>query len=183
MLAQYAKMRNFDLVIVECNHGGPHFGSTEHPDRMEALSKVGNAMLSSVGDNHDVVIYVESDLIWDAETICSLVEHVIGKPGVNYLHGECDVAAPLIFAGEHFYDIFVFRKDGDRFSPFPPYHSGLASYGLTDVDSAGSCLVMKGEVARRCRIRNSDVLIGFCADAKSQGYRICVDPSLRVNHP
>ena len=181
MLVQYARELGIDLELVDASHGGPHFGSTEHPDRLKALSKVGNAILGSVRQTDDVLIYVESDLVWEPDQILGLVRHVAGVPAGD--PPQTDVAAPLIFAGEHFYDIFVYRKDGERFGPFPPYHPGLAAYGLTDVDSAGSCLVMKAEVARQCRIRDNNVLIGFCADVRDKGFRISVDPSLRVVHP
>ncbi len=172
-----AKMAGqFELEIVTCNHGGPIYGSIESPQRMEALSKVGNAIFDSVRDNDDILVYVESDLIWDGVTISALIDHVI--------EGESDIVSPLIFAGENFYDIYAFRGlDGVRLSPFPPYHVSLKPIGLTEVSSAGSCLVMRGEIARKVRIVNHDALIGWCAEARRQGYKISVDPNLSIRHP
>jgi hypothetical protein len=127
-----------------------------------------------VHDEDDVLVYVESDLVWDAPTIVRLVSQV--KPGT-------DVVAPLIFAGEHFYDVWAFRKNGARFGPFHPYHSELNHDGLTVVDSVGSCLIMRGEVARRCRIIDDEALVGFSRDVWAKGYNIHCDSRERVRHP
>ena len=101
---------------------------------------------------------------------------------------ETDAArpvAPLIFAGEHFYDVFAFRDlDGERFGPFAPYsHAFFGGQKFIEVSSAGSCLVMKGNVARRCRVDDSAGLVGFCADARRQNFRIWVDSEKSVRHP
>lgn len=167
-----------DIQIVTFNHGGPIFGSTEHPERLNALSEVGNAILSSVRESDDILIYVESDLIWDAKIIISLIDTL------NVC--ELDVVAPLIFAGNLFYDVFVYRGlDGARFSPFPPYHTHLTlSESLpVEVESAGSCLVMQAEVARKCRIKDGRALLGLCKDVRDKGYHIFVDPTQRIYHP
>lgn len=170
-------------TIVDTTHGGPHFGSTEQPERMRTLSRVGNAIFDAVDPDEDILVYVESDLIWEASTIELLIQMVEAK-----LYGF-DVIAPLIFAGEMFYDVWGFRgMDGERFSPLYPYHSSLHNGGtLTDkpveISSAGSCLVMRGHVARACRIRNDYCLVGWCEDARQQGYRIGVTTSARVDHP
>jgi hypothetical protein len=163
--------------FVKCDHGGPVFGSTEEQARMDALTVVGNAILGGVNATDDILVYVESDLVWDAYTIKLLVDMVAGQ------RGGFDVVSPLIFAGPHFYDIYAFRKDGVRFSPFPPYHSDLNPYGLTEVDSTGSCLVMRADVARTVRMPPGGVLIGWCNQARAQGYRIGVTSELRVTHP
>jgi hypothetical protein len=170
-----AEFHDLAVQLVECNHGGPMYGSTEAPERLKALSQIGNAGLGSIRDTDDYVVYVESDLIWDGATIVRLL---------NRVSDEAHVVAPLIFAGEYFYDVFCFRKNGQRFAPFPPYHSELNHGGsLTQVDSVGSCLVMPGKVARECRIIEDNVLLGFCKDVWSKGYTVNVDASQKVVHP
>lgn len=164
------------VTVHKCSHGGPVYGSTEAPERMRALSRVGNAIFNGVNDDDDVLVYVESDLIWDPHTIGSLIDMAVRRDG-GY-----DVFAPLVFAGLSFYDVWGFRKDGARFAPFPPYHSGLAPTGLTEVDSAGSCLVMRAEVARTIRITNDYCLAGWCEAARGKGYRIAVHPEFRIQH-
>lgn len=161
----------------ECSHGGPIYGSTEDPARMRALSSVGNTILAGVTQTDDVLVYVESDLIWDAHTIGSLVD--IAFEGRD----NTDIVAPLIMAGDLFYDIWAFRRDGNRFSPFWPHFPGLYDTVSLPVDSAGSCLVMRAEVARQCRIRDDNALVGFCDDATSKGFNIRVDHRWVVRHP
>lgn len=172
------RRHNLNLSLITCNHGQRVFGSTEEAERLEALSQVGNAILSGVNQSDDILIYVESDLIWEAKTIAALIDTLMAC--------ELDVVAPLIFAGDNFYDIFVYRGlDGERFSPFPPYHKHLTlSESLpVEVESAGSCLVMRAEVARKCKIRDNNALLGFCKDVGENGYHIFVDPTQRIYHP
>lgn len=158
---------------VTYNHGGPWFGSTEAPERFKALQGVGNSILEAVPDDAGILIYVESDLIWSNTTLLALLDRVL----VDGL----DVVSPLVFAGEAFYDIFAFRKSGSRFGPFPPFHPELN--GLTEVDSTGSCLVMKADVARKARVSDHNGLVGFCDEARSKGFHVWVDPDQRIFHP
>ena len=177
--------RDIGFQLVTCNHGGPVFGSTEAPERMVALSKVGNAVFDAVRPDDDVLVYVESDLIWDAETIRGLIDYVTTRCEDVAEDAPIHVIAPMVFAGDNFYDVFAYRgSDGARFSPFPPYHSSLKpSIELVEVSSAGSCLVMTGEVARCVRIKDDNALVGWCAEARRRGYRIWVAPELRIAHP
>lgn len=161
--------------IVERSHGGPVWGSTEEPDRMRALSWVWNGFLDQVAPDHEAALYVESDLLWEAGTMTRLLAQL--GPGV-------DVVAPLVYAGQAFYDIYAFRGvEGERFGPFHPYHGTVRFDGLTEVSSVGSCLAMRGEVARACRIRNGDAVIGFCADVRERGWRVFADARERIEHP
>lgn len=161
--------------VIERSHGGPVFGSTEQPERFKALSYVGNGILENIHEDIDYLFYVESDLLWDAKTVLRLLARA----------QEVDIVSPLIYAGAVFYDVWGFRGlDGQRFSPFHPYHSSLKFGGeLTEVSSVGSALLMRGQVARECRIINDGCLVGFCEDARNKGYRIWCDSSLLVNHP
>jgi hypothetical protein len=163
--------------VIKCNHGQPNFGSTENPIRLAALSKVANALFSNITETDDVLIYVESDLIWDPRTFATLA--TIAYQRID----NFDIVAPLIFAGKHFYDTWAFRKNGERFGPFLPYHSELKLDRITEVDSVGSCLAMRSEVARSVRIKNDYALVGFCEEARNKGYRIGAHANLRVRHP
>jgi hypothetical protein len=181
---------NLDLTITTFNHGRPRYGSVEHLDRMSSLSKVNTTMLDSVKDTDGVVVYVESDLHWDPATVGQLISLLL-------VQSTYQVVAPMIFAGDLFYDVWAYRGlDGQRFSPFPPYHSSLARRDsaryftsdpcddqLLEVSSVGSCLVMHGEVARTVRITNGGALVEWCARAREAGHRIAVAPDLSVRHP
>jgi hypothetical protein len=169
----------YDLTcyLHDASHGGPVFGSVVSEERFKALSKVGNTMLGLVQPDDDIVVYIESDLIWNPETLLRL--------GSLVLDTHLDILSPLIMAGNDFYDVWAFRGlDGANFAPFKPYHSCLNEYSyLTEVQSVGSCLVMRGEVARECRIVDDECLVGFCRDARNKGYRVWVDPYSKVYHP
>lgn len=172
-IRKHSEHKRIAMTLVERNHGGPWFGSVESTERMRALSWVGNGILESVRENDDVLVYIESDLEWDAQVIIRLI---------SQLGSGIDVIAPLVFAGECFYDIWGFRKNGIRFSPFHPYHLDLNGTPVP-IDSAGSCLVMRAEVARNCRIINDMCLVGFCQDVWSKGYTLYCDPRERIFHP
>jgi hypothetical protein len=176
--AMLRSVQGIDIQVVKHEHGGPVFGSTEHVDRMVALSKICNAIFDAVNDKDDILFYVESDLIWDALTAQLLIEYAARR------EQGYDVFAPMPFAGANFYDVWGFRGlDGERFAPFAPYHSSMRDESLNEVSSVGSALVMQARVARKCRVKNDYCLVGWCEDARSKGYRIAVDPSLRIAHP
>lgn len=166
-----------ETEIIDVSHGGPDFGSTEAPERMVALSKVGNAIFDAVKEDDDILLYIESDLRWNAEVAETLI-HAAAARVAGF-----DVFAPMVFAGRAFYDIWGFRTlDGVRFGPFEPYSQALNSdWRVCEVGSVGSCLAMRGEVARKTRIRNDYCLVGWCEDARNNGYRIGVVPELRVD--
>jgi hypothetical protein len=175
-----ALVHNLRLHLVEHNHGQGVFGSTEAPERMKALSGLSNAGLDKVCDlsqGNGKIFYVESDLIWNVNTIMRLCERL-------NLSVDADAIAPLVFAGEAFYDIWGYRGlDGTRFQPFPPYHPSLKEKGLTEVSSVGSCFVMEAWVLRDTRIKNDNALVGFWEAARANGYRIFVDAGEKVEHP
>jgi GT2 family glycosyltransferase len=175
-LRDQAELRGIHLELVVCNHGGPVYGSTEATERMAALSKVGNCLLDHVRPDDDVLVYVESDLVWQAETVVKLIEQVMAER-------PADIIAPMVFADTAFYDIWAFRKNGKRFGPFFPYHDDAPRNGLVEMDSVGSCLVMPGSVARRIRMRNGGALVDLCADARAKGYKIAANLDMKVYHP
>jgi hypothetical protein len=169
-------LRPASAQFVERSHGGPVFHSTENPDRMKALSFVGNGILESVDDDIDVLIYVESDLVWDPKTMVHLIDRL--------RFPDVDMVSPLIFAGDLFYDVWGHRGlDERRLSPFHPHHPDVKFDGaLTPMSSVGSCLVMRGEVARRCRIIEDNALVGFCKDVRTKGFHIWLDATQKVRH-
>lgn len=178
-LIDLAKEFHITLHLVEHNHGGPVFGSTEALERMKALSGVGNAGLDKAHEltrGNGKVFYVESDLIWDADVVVRLSKALD-------MHVEADAIAPLVFAGQHFYDVFAFRgKDGERFAPFPPYHSSMNGKAV-EVSSVGSCFIMEAWMLHDTRIADGGALPGFWKAARAHNYRVFVDPAEKVWHP
>ena len=173
-LTTFGQGLGIPFELVTRNHGKKVFGSTEEPERMKALSYVGNGILESVREEDDALIYVESDLLWSPTTMVSLLQKL--GPGI-------DCISPLIFAGQAFYDIWAFRKNGHRFGPFHPFHGDLKFDEPTACDSTGSCLVMKGEVARACRIIDDEALVGFGRDVWAKGFTLYCDARERIFHP
>lgn len=169
------------VTLVQHNHGGAWWGSTEAADRLEKLSGVLNAALDGVSQKTDYVLYVESDLLWDPYQIRDLVDLI-------QVWRSFDIIAPLVYAGPHFYDVWGYRgMDGERFGPYPPYHASLARAAgqevVVEIQSAGSCLLMTGEVARQVRCHNGGALVGWCEQARAYGFQIGVAPHLRIDHP
>lgn len=161
------------------NHGYPIFGSTEKPERLKALSGVLREVYAGVLETDDVLVYVESDLLWNAGTIAELAEMA---------HRQADgfdIIAPLTFAAEAFYDIWGYRgTDSQRFVPFKPFHDSLPETGIGEIHSAGSCLVMRADVARAVdSTDNTNALVGWCAAARGAGYRIGCSVDHRIDHP
>ncbi len=168
-----------DWTLIDRTHGLGVFGSTEHPARLRGFGYAVNGVLQATPVVADVVVYVESDLIWEADMIYRLVDQV------GVMEGEpVDIVAPLCYAaGDTLYDTWGTRTtDGRRFSPHYPYWDELSFDGLNEVGSVGSCVVMCGNAARRCRC-DDEALVGFSRAARGLGYLIYVDPRERIQHP
>lgn len=175
MLLEEAQF-SMDALLVDVSHGGPVFGSIENAQRFKQLAYVGNKLLDCVPADADVVGILESDLIWQPETIVSLIERL------KYVHA----VAPLVMDDlTSFYDVFAFRKDGVRFTKTPPYHEGLdiGNAVLIPVDSAGSVLFAHGDLARKARLSDGEAIIGYCKGIYDNGGSIWLDTAQAVQHP
>jgi hypothetical protein len=174
--------KGLDTTIIKVEHGKT-WTRAYSPDisvRWEALSFVCNAALDKLKPEDDVLIWVESDLLWNPSVMLMLLEHLKTVPAV----------APMIFAQNGvFYDVHGFRKDARRFDVVAPYHPALAPGGLGNgqlvrIDCAGSCLIMRGEVARAIRFGDGDVhTVGLGLSIYSHGYSLWLDPRLHITHP
>lgn len=182
-LFERACFSGLGVLLLESNHGGPHYGSIVHPDRFRQLAQIGNVLLRAIPPDSAAVILVESDLIWTVETMMELIDHFIHTPNA--------VFAPMVFhsdPADRFYDTFAFRVWGEPFTNAAPYHPALVSRGpmpiaLLEVESAGSCLVMPAYVAKRVTVPEKDVIVGTCKQIRDQGFRIYVDPRAIIRHP
>ena len=137
-----------------------------------------------MGEDDDTIILVESDLIWSASDIGSLVE-------TSVIRGNA-IVAPWVFMrdrGEWFYDTWAYRKDGKRFDHAPPYfkpYDGKTApidRGIVEIDSAGSCLVFPAEIGRKVSVPESNELVGFCERAREYGYTVLLDSRVAIRHP
>src|SRR6478736_7593378 len=69
-------LSRFDALLVDVSHGGPDFGSVVHPVRFRQLAGAINRLWQCIPKSADYVMVVESDLIWSAHTLESLLNNV-----------------------------------------------------------------------------------------------------------
>lgn len=164
-----------DALVIDVSHGGKEYGSIEDAQRFKQLAFVWNKLLACVPQESDVVGIVESDLLWDAQTMLDLIAHTAYVPAV----------APMVMDGpDSFYDVFAFRKNGVRFTKTPPYHEWLDRCSdLVQLDSAGSVLFVRGDLAKQARFTESEAIIGYSKDIYQHGGSIWLDPQARIDHP
>ena len=167
---------NSDMLL-KVDHGGPKFGSVDHPQRWAQIALCCNALMEQVVLSGPL-IYVESDLIWAPEVMERLLEDLSVYPAV----------APMSMTktgdGFRFYDIFGHRgTDGERFTPHPPYHPDLATGApLVKIGSAGSCVAMQQKVARQVRFGDNDCIVGLGRDINRVA-SLWLDTRVQVEHP
>ena len=172
------KVRDGDTLL-KVDHGGPEYGSVDNPDRWAQIAYVCNAVLDQLHmDDKDRLIYVESDLAWPVQTM-------------TRLHYDLDtvgaVAAMSIQPSTgNFYDTWGHvGLDGERFSPHPPFHPSLARLregALTAIQSAGSCIAVRGEVVNAgVKFSSEDCIRGFCRTIRDHT-ALYVDTGAEVYH-
>lgn len=182
-LAEKARKRALTFDLLDVSHGGAKFGSVNVEQRWRQISYCCNLVLHAIPDSADVVVYVESDLIWSPDTIISLIDRLTGS--------QMDAIAPMSMAyGEtptRFYDVWGFRSGGVCFQPYAPFHDALQQRTpgmLVKLDSAGSCIVMTGAVARSARFSPPEEgIVGFGHDLNAKGFLLWLDPDQTVWHP
>lgn len=182
ILAEKARKRALTFDLIDVSHGGPKFGSVNAEQRWRQISYCCNAVLDAITPDTNVVVYVESDLIWEAETMMRLIE-IIGQ------NDHYSAIAPMSMAyGEtpaRFYDTWGHSAFGEKFQPYEPFHSRLRPGVMRmKLDSAGSCIVMIGDVARVARFNPPEEgIVGFGKDIAANGFELWLDPSQSVWHP
>jgi len=177
ILARYAKCFSASDSIVDCTHGGPAFGSVVDSQRFLQCAYACNLLLMRIPQDADVVVWADSDIEWEPETILNLIDATKEYPAI----------APLVllkregWKPDSFYNTFDFRIDGKHFAHDPPYHPKLD--GITKVDSAGSVLVMRGDLARKVHFTAQEVIVGLCGQIYQNGGSVWCNPNLRTYHP
>lgn len=154
-------------TVVTVNHGGPMFGSVDHPQRWQQIAQVVRGVVAMVDDPGNAYVWMEGDLIWDPYVILGLLDAE-----------RC--VAPMIFASDQpnrLYDIWGARQDGEMFSAMPPYFpKGTPDERYVKVDSCGSCFVVPG--ADMDVVRNWGGVWPFPA-----GGKLWMDTLTVVTHP
>lgn len=166
------------LTLVKAHDDCPYWPSVDHRGRWRHIAWVCNQVLDEVDDRDDVLLYVESDLVWEPATMVTLVDHLANVDAVscpNFADGP----------GGRYYDIWGSRRGGQRFAPWPPYHEDLVGWdgGLMEMDSVASVLAIRADIARKTRFQPEDAFVGWCRDICTQGGRIWMDMTVHVVHP
>ena len=175
-----------DTVSIEIVNGGTgslkEYGHVVSPSRFQQFAYASNAALEAVRPDDDVVIVVESDLIWSPATLHELA--------VAVQHSSHDfLVAPIPLAkvrggGWRLYDTWAFRLPGQKAFRLPsrgpwPW-DGERSVVM---DSVGSCLVMPADFARTFRMSDDEAVVGFCRQVREAGCSVIADGAFTVEHP
>jgi len=168
---------NLAGVVVDCDHGGPEFGSEVNTERFRQLAYVANRMWAHIPADTDIVIDVESDLIWEPETMLTLIDRLQDYPAISPMVWMDGQRFPRTF----FYDVWAFRKNGQQFSHYPPYCDGFDADKPFMVDSAGSCMAIRGDLARKL-VWDENVFVGISRQIYEHGASLWVDPTVACFH-
>ena len=163
-----------DDVLLKVDHNGAKFGSEDNPVRWAQIALVCNAVMEAAKPLPGPMIYVESDLIWEPETMTRLLEDLAVYPAV----------APMSMRGGRFYDIYGFRgMDGVCWTPTEPYHAEMATGApLVKISSAGSCIAMQAHVADQVQFGPNDCVVGLGREINHVA-SLWVDTRVQVEHP
>lgn len=168
----------FRASIVDCTHGGADYPSIVLEERWKQLAHVGRCIFAAIPTDADAVVYVESDLAWEAQTLVTLIDRLTDYPAIS----------PMImlerkgWPSDSFYDTFVFRRAGRHFEHRPPYHWCYQPDVPFRVDSAGSCMAMRGEIARGLQFDEQTIFLDLCRQIYANGGSVWVDPECSVTH-
>ena len=178
MKALHAARWRFKSTIVDATHGGPAFESIVSVKRFAQLAYVANKVWELLPQEAAVVIWAESDLIWEPAMMVRLIERL----------QEVPVVGPMVFdspPAKTYYDVHVHRRNGQQFTKQPPYHADIAGAngGLLEMDSIGSIVAMRGDVARAVWVPMEDVLVGTCRMIRELGHKIYLDTGAKCFHP
>lgn len=171
-------MANTSIKLIKRDHGGPEYGRIDDPVRWSQLAYAGNGVMENLPSDVSALIYVESDLIWSARDVNHLIDCLYGVY-------QCEAVAPLCkwLRNGNFYDTWGYRANGVKFASAPPYHQGLIPGKLIELDSAGSMIVMRGEVAKQVRFSEKDCIVGLCRNIRELGYHLRLNTNVTIWHP
>lgn len=174
----HAARWRFKSTIVDATHGGPAFESIVSVKRFAQLAYVANKVWERLPADADVVIWCESDLIWEPAMMLRLIERLADVP----------VVGPMVMESPPsnlYYDVWAHRRNGQQFTKQPPYHAELPLVAdwLLEMDSIGSIVAMRGDVARAVYVPMEDVLVGTCRMIRELGHSVWLDTGAKCLHP
>jgi hypothetical protein len=170
------------LTIIKHDTGIPHFAHSPRPARMKAVSENGNKGWDAIAADAwgDFALMLESDLLYKPDLLRSLIERC--PP-------EANIFAPMIWipveGGLRFYDIWAYRIKGKMFrEASPEWYFARYGSGPVELDSVGSVVLFEMDlITEGLRLGETDCILGMCNEARSLGYRIFCDPTIKILHP
>lgn len=165
-----------DAVQVTVHDDCPYFPSVDAPERWRHHAWVQNHVLTEIDDHDDVVLYAESDLVWMAEDLITLLDQV--EPNRAMTAG--------VYHGQQYarwYDSWGATKDGINFSGYEPYHPVWQRDLPIRLDTCASVLACPARLAAKTRFQPEDAFKGWCRDIYAHGGEVWLDPRLAVIHP
>lgn len=175
-------LKHTDYKVLKVEHGGPMYPSAINPLRWRQLAAVCNvALTAAVRELHpdEPLVYVESDLIWSAETIAKLIGHLSMYPAV----APMSMCGPRWHHHDRFYDTWGYTKNWVPFRAYPPYFDGWSETMMHDITSAGSCIGMSFTAAQCAHFSPHDCIRGIGRTISEAGFNLWLDPILKVVHP
>jgi hypothetical protein len=182
--------------VIDVTHGGPIFGSVVRAERFRQLAGVGRKIWAALPGDAEVVLWVESDLVWSIETALGLID-LIGRvttmvgnrliPAINpsTRAGHIRAVAPPIILHRSgwpqntWYDTAFFRCQGRNFEHHPPYHPANTGDGLLEMERVGSMVAFDANALRHAAATYDErVLGGLCDDIRKIGGRVWYAPFL-----
>lgn len=168
-------------TLTRYDTGGPLWPSIDHAPRWKQLASCWNRNMVAVQPSQ-IVVFAESDLIWQPETVWRLVELVdhrnapAGGAPFDVVYGA------LFHQAGHFYDTHATVSAGQHWSIHPPFvpAEAIRDDRFVKVDSAGGLIVTRGCVIEQwCDDWSDDGCVLRFADHCRQ----YVDLGSRVTHP
>jgi len=124
---------------------------------------------------------IEEDYFWLLDSDIIKFDPVLLKRLVSL---DVDVVAPYVWIIDRdpriFFDIYCFRYKGYHFHPINP--PGINNNQLLEIDSVGSCYVVKAEVFKKGVYKNPHPHLQFCNSIRNLGYKVYIDPKSHVYH-
>lgn len=176
-LHERAAVTGIECVILKREHGGPQFGSVNVEQRWRQISFVMDGVLEQIRRSDDAFIWVESDLIWQPATMLRLLDDLRSVP--------CATCFSFGEGTRRHYDTWGHRGlDGVGFTQFEPYHADLKPRGLTEILSAGSVIVCRGDAAYDSHCDpGTEGPVDWCREMRGRGFGLWFDPTVAVEHP
>lgn len=164
-----------DGVLIRAHDDCPYHPSVDIPERWRHHAWVANHVLEDLTDEDDVIVYVESDLIWDPVEMLALIDHTKDNKAwtASVFHRQ---------RGARWYDSWGTTLDGEPFHGMGPYHAAWGPETIR-VDTCASVLACPVGLAQVTRFQPEDAFKGWCRDLYAHGTQVWLDTRLAVIHP